>query len=249
MSKDKIEYYGYVYVTINLINFKTYVGQHKSSTFDNAYHGSGRIYKRAVKKYGIKNFVTYPLCWCCSKAELDEYEKAYIRNFRKHGKATYNLASGGEGGAGIHLTGNKNPFYGRHHTKATRAKISAMTKKRTGKLNPFYGKTFDEETKKKISRLGWHHSEQDKIKVARSLMHGRKITCEYCKNIFLSKYEYQKHLKKFHQADIKLKIHNHIERVNSIVYECPYCHRKIKSKGNLTQHIRARHKEALANRS
>lgn len=134
MNKNIIKYYGYIYVTINLVNFKTYVGQHKSSTFDNAYHGSGRIYKRAVKKYGIKNFVTYPLCWCRSKTELDEYEKAYIRYFRKHGKATYNLASGGEGDAGIHLTGNKNPFYGRHHTKATHSMAKHLMKKLKRKL-------------------------------------------------------------------------------------------------------------------
>lgn len=50
INRNKIEYYGYVYVTINLINFKTYVGQHKASTFDKAYHGSGIIYKKAVKK-------------------------------------------------------------------------------------------------------------------------------------------------------------------------------------------------------
>lgn len=209
----------------------------------------GLFIKKLSKKYGIKNFVTYPLYWCYSKAELNRYEKAYIQQFRETGKATYNVADGGEGGSGIHLIGEKNPFYGRHHTKATRTKISQMAKKRIGRLNSFYGKTFNEETKKKISRLGWHHSEQDKIKIARSLMHGRTIKCSYCAKIFLSKYEYQKHIKTQHQDDIKAKVHKHIEQINSVMYECPYCHRKIKSKGNLTQHVRARHKETLDNQS
>ncbi len=47
--------YGYIYLTTNLINKKKYVGQHKSSKFDERYKGSGKLIKKAFKKYGKEN--------------------------------------------------------------------------------------------------------------------------------------------------------------------------------------------------
>ena len=48
--------FGYIYKTTNLINGKIYVGKRQSSTFDENYYGSGKYFKRALKKYGKSNF-------------------------------------------------------------------------------------------------------------------------------------------------------------------------------------------------
>jgi len=46
---------GFVYVWVNNINGKRYIGSHKG-TPDDGYVGSGKHFNRAVKKYGIENF-------------------------------------------------------------------------------------------------------------------------------------------------------------------------------------------------
>lgn len=43
--------YGYIYRTINLINNKFYIGQHKSPVFDPTYYGSGKILSNKLKAY------------------------------------------------------------------------------------------------------------------------------------------------------------------------------------------------------
>lgn len=49
-------------------------------------------------------------------------------------------------------SGQKNPFYGKHHTKETRKKISiALIGKMAGDKNPFYGKSHTEKTKRRLS--------------------------------------------------------------------------------------------------
>jgi len=61
----------YVYVTINLINEKCYVGDHSSDDPNDDYLGSGILFNRAKKKYKKENF----------KKEILEYfdtkEKAF----------------------------------------------------------------------------------------------------------------------------------------------------------------------------
>lgn len=87
---------GYVYKTINLLNGKIYVGQHNSKIFDINYYGSGKIIKRALHKYGIKNFKCEIIEECDSLEELNEKEIYWISKLDVlNPEIGYNIANGG----------------------------------------------------------------------------------------------------------------------------------------------------------
>ena len=91
--------YGYIYKTTNLLNGKIYIGQHKSDLFDTDYYGSGKYFRRALKKYGKDNFSVEILEWCDSKELADEREVYYIQKSNSRNPSIgYNIAYGGEGG-------------------------------------------------------------------------------------------------------------------------------------------------------
>ena len=56
MESDRV-YYGFVYITTNMINGKKYIGKRKYSTGWEKYLGSGKYLKNALKKYGKYNFI------------------------------------------------------------------------------------------------------------------------------------------------------------------------------------------------
>jgi group I intron endonuclease len=142
-----METYGYIYKTTNLINGKTYIGQHKSKDWDSNYIGSGIYLKKAIKKYGIKIFTCFPLAWAWNKEELNQLEIDYIAHY----KPEYNIAKGGEGGG---MSDKKysietkqkisESHKGMKHSDETKQKISEFHK---GKKR----RPFTEETKKKMS--------------------------------------------------------------------------------------------------
>ena len=146
----------YIYKITNLINGKTYIGQHKYKTLDDNYMGSGKNIKRAIKKYGKENFKKDILVFDIVKKDLiNELEKGYIAFYRSIGKAEYNIADGGEGGAGPlseetkkkiaeTLKGHPGWNKGKHLSYEARKRMSEAHKgKMSGPLS--------EETKRKIS--------------------------------------------------------------------------------------------------
>ena len=174
--KETKDPYGFIYITTNLINGKRYLGQRKFSKGWKAYLGSGRLIKKAIKKYGKKNFHKNIICICNSQKELNEVERELTIFFDVvESDDWYNLALGGGGTSGYHISeetrqkmrnsrpdvrGEKNPNYGNH--------------KLAGKNNPNYGKPMSEEQRKKISEkqrgekhhmYGKHHSEETKRKI------------------------------------------------------------------------------------
>ena len=163
-----------IYRITNLINGKTYIGQHKYKKLDDSYMGSGTLIKRAIKKHGMENFKKEILYSRIQYRETaDDMERFAIAKERAIGKAEYNLANGGEGLSGYkhseeykrkiseRTKGENNPNYGKHHSEETKKKISEAEKGRPGmkcENNPMYGKPawnrgkhLSEETKKKIS--------------------------------------------------------------------------------------------------
>ena len=82
---------------VNKVNGKTYVGQRKfqGKWNEDTYMGSGKILKQAIKKEGELNFEKFLIQHCYSQDELDKQEQFWIAEYRKRGKAEYNIANGG----------------------------------------------------------------------------------------------------------------------------------------------------------
>ena len=51
---------GYIYETTNLINGKTYIGQHKKDEFDIHYRGSGKLITQAISRSVSYTHLTLP---------------------------------------------------------------------------------------------------------------------------------------------------------------------------------------------
>lgn len=93
------EPYGFIYITINMINGKRYIGQKMFREKWNGYLGSGIYFKKAIRKYGRENFYRDIVDIAYSKEELDRLEKEWIDNCNAiENDGFYNIAEGGEGG-------------------------------------------------------------------------------------------------------------------------------------------------------
>lgn len=142
--------YYYLYKIVNNINGKYYYGVHTTNNLNDGYSGSGKIIKRAIKRYGIKNFTKYILSFFRNEKEMYSGEKEIITEQEVISDACYNVSSGGLGGRqgmvvvkdenGNTLVvsrevakqknytsvnvGSGNPSYGKHRSKESRINMS-----------------------------------------------------------------------------------------------------------------------------
>jgi len=157
--KNKIDekYYGFIYITINLINSKKYIGQRKFNKDWKYYLGSGTHIKRAISKYGRNNFFRKIVAIASS---IDELNKLEINLIKKHNAV-------------------KNPNYYNHiegggsysENKYSKETIVKMKKPKTKEHNlkvslALKGRKFSEEHCKNISesKMGTIISEEFKKK-------------------------------------------------------------------------------------
>jgi hypothetical protein len=70
--------YFIIYKTTNIINGKYYIGKHKTNDLNDGYLGSGKLLKRAIKKYGTENFHREILHHCKSDEEMNLLEKILV---------------------------------------------------------------------------------------------------------------------------------------------------------------------------
>lgn len=179
------EFYGYVYLTTNLVNGRKYIGQHKGSELDEKYLGSGTALLGAIQKYGRENFTNELVQFYKTREELNEGEIYHIAlNNAVKSREFYNIANGGEGGS---LSKENHPMWGVR-----------------GELHWNYGKNRSEETKKKIGdahrgekshmfgrteELHWNYgkpmSEAQKEKLSKAHS-GKKLSEEHKENIALA---------------------------------------------------------------
>jgi group I intron endonuclease len=120
---------GTIYIVINLINKKQYVGQtvrnlkKRIREHINGNCGASLLHK-AIKKYGIENFKW--ISFSCPEEDLDWQETFLIKELNTLIMSGYNLDSGG----------NKN----KHHCELTNQKISRNHADFSGEKHPQYGK-------------------------------------------------------------------------------------------------------------
>ena len=112
--------YHYVYLTINTINSKFYIGKHTTSSLNDRYIGSGTHILNAIKKYGESSFINYKLVFFNKEQDAYDYEsyllsEDMIKKFKDVLNITYNLRAGRVGGS-------------TYMSKETRIKISKANK-------------------------------------------------------------------------------------------------------------------------
>jgi len=161
----------YVYITINLINGKQYIGDHTINPHErNYYIGSGRPYfKNAVKKYGKENFFKEILEWFETREEAFEAQEKYIKQYNTLIPYGYNVSpKGGYGKNNSQLNENsKNKIRikkkGQKHSEESKEKISLNS----AHFKYWEGKNLSLETKLKIGlkHKGKIVSEETKEKI------------------------------------------------------------------------------------
>ncbi|AKQ08406.1 homing endonuclease [Bacillus phage PBC2] len=172
-----MDIFGYVYMIVNTINDKAYIGKttniqrrmsrHKSD----AINGVNKYLYNGMRKHGIENFIYYILEEAYSESELNDLEIYYIALYDTYKGYGYNMSEGGDGFLSgenhpmYGMKGDKNHNFGRKHTSEWREEHSQRMK---GDGNPFYGKSHTEESKKRMSdsKLGRKLSEEHKKKVS-----------------------------------------------------------------------------------
>lgn len=119
----------YIYLTLNKVNGKTYIGQHRGDIND-CYYGSGIYIMKAIKKYGKHNFEKFILQVCYSEQQLNDAEIFWIAEYKRRGKAEYNVAIGGQTVCQNAETGKKisAKLKGKHLSEETKKKMSESMK-------------------------------------------------------------------------------------------------------------------------
>lgn len=87
------------YVITNKINGKKYIGVHKTNNLDDGYMGSGKLIRRAIQKYGIKNFTKEISGIWNSEKEAYNAESNMVNNEIVENDMYYNQTIGGRGGS------------------------------------------------------------------------------------------------------------------------------------------------------
>jgi group I intron endonuclease len=160
-----------IYKIINIVNNKIYIG--KDINNNSSYFGSGKLVKRAIKKYGKENFKKEILEHCADLQKLNEQEIYWIKKFNSTDPIIgYNITMGGEGGDTFSNNPNREEirkkFIGKIVSDETRRKLSEKSKGNKSNL----GKTFSDETKQKMkkSQIGKHsgpkHDEEARKKIS-----------------------------------------------------------------------------------
>ena len=160
-----------IYKITNKINNIYYIGKHQTTDLNDEYMGSGKLIKRAFKKYGKENFVKEILHIFDNEEDMNNKEKELV----VLSEETYNLCEGGKGGFGYinktkkNLYGKNGQFgYGKENLisgdllkqklieknkfEIHKLKISTSLKQKyLNTKHHWLGKKHSDETKKKIS--------------------------------------------------------------------------------------------------
>ena len=160
-----------VYKITNLVNGKYYIGKHQTKDLDDGYFGSGKLIRKAIKKYGIENFKKEILFVFETEDEMNAKEAELVTEDLIASGSVYNLCPGGQGGFGyinenvltkedrirIGSIGGK-LIINRHPMSDEIREIGRSTISKKYPKSPFYNKAHTEETKAKMSEKAKIHS-------------------------------------------------------------------------------------------
>ena len=160
-----------VYKTTNLVNGKIYIGKHETDNLDDGYLGSGILIRRAIEKYGKKNFKREILFESSTREEMNAKEAELVNEAFLKRKDVYNIKLGGEGGFDF-INNNSQIKSNANFTKwnsLTKQKRCEICKKIGNKLNRAWKE--HPEKFKNVPRInpiafkGKHHTDETKQKV------------------------------------------------------------------------------------
>jgi group I intron endonuclease len=183
MNPENKTYY-YIYEITNLVNGKTYIGQHITQDLEDGYLGSGRALKAAIKKYGRASFKKEILAFANGSISLNFMERCLVPLWWAELPTNYNLVEGGGNGARMSAEARKKISLGRKGKKygpMPEAQRLAMSQRMKGRLPPQFAKLTGENH----PRRGKKHSEEAKAKMAATRL-GKKIpprSEEHCRKI------------------------------------------------------------------
>ncbi len=148
-SNEQQDYF-IVYKTINNVNKKIYVGQHKTKIVEDGYVGSGTRLSAAINKYGIENF-TREILEYCDINNVNEREEYWIHFYNSTDKNIgYNLRSSAVGG---HILNEEVKQLISEKTREAMKNSGASEKiKQNHKNGKYKYPKLSEETKLKISK-------------------------------------------------------------------------------------------------
>jgi hypothetical protein len=122
---------GFIYIWENKLDGKKYLGKCQGDP-SSSYVGSGKHFKRAVKKYGLENFERTIIEHCNSPTELIIREQYWLDYYQAATNPIfYNISPNSGGGHhGADYKGEKHPMWGKKHPNH---------KPHIGKENGMYG--------------------------------------------------------------------------------------------------------------
>ena len=195
----------YVYKITCKITGEYYFGSSYEAKSDR-YWGGGKRIRERIAQYGKENFVKEILGEFDDRTESHRVENEYIEKFRHdekclNKKLEYHFGTYGEESRAkisAALCGEKNPWYGKHHTDEIRAKISAAlrvkhrTEESRAKMSAaLRGKHRTEESRAKMSaaQRGKHLSYDTRAKLS-AAMRGKFCGKHWRKNPVTGKREW-----------------------------------------------------------
>lgn len=183
-----------IYKTINKLNGKFYIGQHKTNNLNDDYLGSGKLLWNSINKHGRENFFKEILFVFDNEQEMNAKEAELVTEEFCLREDTYNICPGGQGGWG-YINNNPNIFNEKrkqtieawssekrndiNKRKARPGELNGMFgKDRSGSNNPRYNCIVTTETRNKISNANSGKIPTREAREKMSIAQNRRWTIE-----------------------------------------------------------------------